>query len=313
MQHLPFLKQKAVPYLGGPPYRGEGLETFLKRHGWSDSTLSCDMRIDESPEARIAFLQSLLNIAILIEFLKVRDVSAVHEDFCQDGTTIDTSALFGLIDDMARNEIGLSPIAKEQQTRQVHSIFKLAWSCTPPEFMLRQGYTALAVSFMGSTLRQLSERLNFISSSDDIPDKSVPNRIFQVELLSQAKWCPRHLAELYSSSDEIYLYYVEALSRNPRVGNHGLCTASKCASSQIDSKNYQTVHTDACGGRCVSLLVDQEELSGYLCQDIVPLLNVKFPAGLPTDKSPEICIAGSGPYIAISHVWAHGRMIESTL
>lgn len=74
MQHLLFLPQKEIPYLGGPAYAGEGLRAFVTRHGWTPISLrDIDFR-DRSPCSEFAFIQFLLNIAIVIEFHQIRHV-----------------------------------------------------------------------------------------------------------------------------------------------------------------------------------------------------------------------------------------------
>ncbi|KAL8651491.1 MAG: hypothetical protein Q9226_004687 [Calogaya cf. arnoldii] len=234
MQHLSFLPQKEIPYLGGPVYAGEGLRPFVKRHGLTPFLLHKINFKDRSPRSKFAFIQSLLNIAIVVEFLRIRNVDVNHNTFCRDDSVLDTTKLPVLMETMAKNtapELPKVRLSKEEEAFRVYEIFDLIRDCYAGDILQNMEDEALAISCMVSTLAELVRLPDFFDILP--PDKalrfygSTNQHLQPIEILLQAGWCPRQVAELYNATNPISLYYITTLKRNRIVGNHGSCTTSK--------------------------------------------------------------------------------------
>ncbi|KAL8766909.1 MAG: hypothetical protein Q9209_006457 [Squamulea sp. 1 TL-2023] len=280
MQHLPFLPQKEIPYLGGPVYRGQGLEEFIKQHGWTQDSLRYrkeDDNGDGSPDSKLAFLQSLFNVAFVIEFFSICDVESSHEVFCLNNAVLDTSAFPNLIESWVEQ----SKIMDESIVKaRVHKFLGFATSCMDNDLWRIAGDITLAMSCMYKTLTDFTEEL-----SDSIVSTRWIN-LQAIKLLIGAGWCPRQIAEVaFSVMSPLDLYYL-ALKREHRIGIHTACTASTCLAFQTDAK------------KCPYVAIDEAEVEKALSQDIVP--RVSF------DVTEGISIKDTGPYVAFSHVWAHG-------
>ncbi|KAL8782699.1 MAG: hypothetical protein Q9213_005178 [Squamulea squamosa] len=304
MQHLPFLPQRQIPYLGGPAYLGEGLESSVNHRNWTPASLSRNNFNDRSLRSRLAFLQSFLNVALVIEFLQIRDVKATHKTFCPNGTAIDTSKLPGLINAMGRAGESLTSPEKEKQYHRAKRIMDSVSVCTPDYFWRNTDEVTLAMGCMLHTLARLTRLLN-IEFEGELPrfqTLETGQHARPIELLSQAGWCQRQIAELYNFTNAISLYYITTLSRVHQRGDHANCTATRCIASQVDSETYETNHITSCSG-CDHISVDEGEIIKQVEKGIVPRLSV--------NTSLEIQVMDAGPYAAISHVWAHGQRISS--
>ncbi|KAL8789750.1 MAG: hypothetical protein Q9213_001001 [Squamulea squamosa] len=299
MQHLPFLPQKKIPYLGGPAYRGQGLEAFIEQHGWTQDSLRYRDNDDDderSPSSKLAFLQSLFIVALVIEFLSICDVESWREVFCLNNAFLDTSVFPALLEAWVEQ----SKVMDESIVKaRAHKSLEFATSCMDNDLWRIAGDITLAMLCIYTTLTEFTEEL-----SDSIIARRWTN-IQAIKLFMDAGWCPRQIAEVaFLVKSPLDLYYLATLKKEHRVGIHIACTASTCLASQIDAKKYVTSHIwDYCLSsdfQCPHVAVDEAEIEEALSQDIVP--RVSF------DVAKGISIRDTGPYVAFSHVWAHGRL-----
>ena len=306
MQHLPFLPQTEIPYLGGPNYAGEGLEAFVGIQGWTRASLRQNNLEDRSPKSRLAFLQSLINIALPIEILNVRGVKATHKTFCPDGKLLDTSAMPGLINSMAMNGLNLDPVAREEQFSRVQHLIRFTSSCSPRQLFRTTEYLTLAMVCMLDTIISVMYRLGISSVNDELPtpdDISVQQVLLPSKLLIEAGWCPKQVSELQSSSI-ITQYYLTTLERD-KAYTHNACTPQSCAGTKVESATYQTCHTTSCIN-CDHVAIDEAAVEEHISKGVVPRIHVRLSE--QQVEPPELSVSGTGPYVAISHVWGHGRM-----
>lgn len=309
MQHLPFLPQTPVPFLGGPTYKGEGLEEFIKNNGWSHDRLKEGAGPDQNLEneastSRLAFLQSCFNIAIIIEFLKIRGVDASHETFSPNGTIVDTTELPRLIDKMSI-VLGANSVARGEQTSRVRSTLELIGSCMPEIFPETTDAISIPMLCMTDTIYGCASILGFQESVE------LNNKIYTasrpIKQMIEAGWCPRQLSELDTICRMITRHYVSTIKRTPKFTCHTQCTPHRCVSSNLDSNTYRTAHVSTCNGDCRFIGIDQEDLLIFLEQNIVPRIYIRIPKDTSPQPEPELAVRGSGQYMAISHVWSHGR------
>jgi hypothetical protein len=85
--------------------------------------------------------------------------------------------------------------------------------------------------------------------------------------------------------------------------NHGACTDSKCYASQIDNVTYLTKHTSS-GCDCLHFGVDPVQQCSILKAGNIPRFIIEPFNG--SGKDFQVRVIDYGPFVAISHVWAHG-------
>ena len=287
---------------------GEGLDAFVKNNGWATTDFENINFQSRSPRSKVAFLQSLLNIALVIEFLSIRGVRASNRDFIRDGSFLDTSALPSLVDSMSLKETDLDPVVKENQAARMKSLFEFAERCTSDQIWRNSDEVFLGIACMMVTLSRLARLLRIVPEGHRLKVSGQGGQHgLPIETLFEAGWCPRQISELYSSTNPLTLSYITTLRRDHSIGSHENCTPSKCVNCQVDSETYVTKHTSTCSG-CDHILVDAVAVTTCIAQGIVPRLSVDYSADCPT-----ISVTDKGPYTAISHVWAHGRRFPNTL
>ena len=98
-------------------------------------------------------------------------------------------------------------------------------------------------------------------------------------------------------------YFASRLRRRGRAMNQVSFTNVICNASQIDESTFLTQHT-VMGCQCAPIEVDPQEVGSALTQGKVPRLQVR-PSRLCRDHL-DLQMIDAGPYVAISHVWAHG-------
>ena len=312
MQHLPFLPQTKVPWLGGPKYKDGGLGAFLNGHGWAKESLRLADLADQSPDSALAFIQSLLNIAILVDLFGIFGKRVDHDLFCRystDSAVIDTSPLPALITSIARIAANMADEDKKARVDKINSLLEFALSCLPYNLSRNKEAVTLGIAVM---LQSLSKVLVHTGLAPNANIPRIYDEVHQhsavIDILYQDQWCPRQISEL-SYADVIGLYYVTTLKRNPTTHRHGVCTLSKCVANQIESQTYQTRHVESCQG-CDHIFVDQTEILGYINQKIVPRVYIAPDSQESQQRLPDLRVTGTGSYAAISHVWAQGRMFS---
>ena len=118
-----------------------------------------------------------------------------------------------------------------------------------------------------------------------------------------AGWCPSEVAMLQNRFSVTGRYFASRLRRRGRVMNHVNCTDATCNALQIDDSTYVTRHTEV-DCQCAHVEIDPQEVGLSLEQGKIPRFLIR-PSG-PYRDSIDLQMVDTGPYVAISHVWAHG-------
>ncbi|KAJ6469397.1 hypothetical protein C8R45DRAFT_430419 [Mycena sanguinolenta] len=118
---------------------------------------------------------------------------------------------------------------------------------------------------------------------------------FAIDEMRTHGWCPSE-CQLLHAFDGAYNFFAARLPPRTLV-DHAHCTDWTCVADQVDDSRYETKHVeDGCG--CASVRVAPEQLSAVLAREKVPRLVLS--------NDLKVSVSESEPYIAISHVWAHG-------
>ena len=124
-------------------------------------------------------------------------------------------------------------------------------------------------------------------------------------------WCPSMIGRLSTIGDS-ELEYVGYTCGPPdielRPQDHSGCNSRVCNLMQVSESGYRIVH-EKVNCSCESLLVPREKLEAIIAAGQVPicrLLIERNEAGAPSMSIEVESVAPDRPYIAISHVWAHG-------
>ncbi|KAL7904555.1 hypothetical protein GGI35DRAFT_489670 [Trichoderma velutinum] len=80
--------------------------------------------------------------------------------------------------------------------------------------------------------------------------------------------------------------------------DHRACQNNLCAADHVDDATYVTVHTEE-GCKCKWVQANSEKICAMLENGKIPRIVIS--------KDMELVVTDSQPYVAISHVWAHGR------
>ena len=118
-----------------------------------------------------------------------------------------------------------------------------------------------------------------------------------------AGWCPSEITMSQNRFSVTGRYFASRLRRRGRAMNHTSCTDTTCNASQIDNSTYVTQHSEV-DCQCAHVEIDPQEVGLTLKQGKIPRFLIR-----PTDQSRDhldLQMVDSGPYVAISHVWAHG-------
>lgn len=121
--------------------------------------------------------------------------------------------------------------------------------------------------------------------------------------MRDAGWCPSEITMLQNRFSVTGRYFASRLRRRGRAMNHMSCTTTTCSASQIDNSTYVTQHIEV-DCHCAHVHIDPQEVGLTLKQGKVPRFLIK-----PSDQSRDhldLQMVECGPYVAISHVWAHG-------
>jgi len=117
----------------------------------------------------------------------------------------------------------------------------------------------------------------------------------------QSGRCISETVMLWERLDVTGQYIAAAIpwARNTRIKNHDECTPAVCSAFHLDESTYKTAHTAECR-KCQFLSLDGALLCAILEKGHIPMIH------LDGDKLTVISTASQRPFIAFSHVWAHG-------
>ncbi|KAL8796455.1 MAG: hypothetical protein Q9195_001129 [Heterodermia aff. obscurata] len=141
-----------------------------------------------------------------------------------------------------------------------------------------------------------SEGVAILSGSgiaSDLPDQR----------MRAAGWCPSEIVMLQQRFTVTGREFASRLKRRKTIVAHERCSKTKCFASQVDNDTYVTKHTEA-GCHCDHIGADSEAVKTALKAGKTPRFLIISRGDSAVDL--EIKTVDSGPYVAISHVWAHG-------
>lgn len=126
-------------------------------------------------------------------------------------------------------------------------------------------------------------------------------------------WCPSVYPFAQSKGLSMLQYAValedEGFNRNT---THDKCTIHGCKVNDVDLATYEPTHTKDCNEyKCQMVTADNEQLTACLRAETFPIVDATrliLGGALPATQSlPVIPYQPGIPFVAISHVWAHGR------
>ena len=332
MDHLPVISDAAtapddVEYavFGSWKYDNSGLTAFPLRAGFSyrkgigkysreNYTLITDT-ISQTSAERIAFIQSWLFFGVLIETFARLEISLDLHDFVTmtDGRAYLTlQSLEKYMLQWEALERNNEASARDRNRANVDECLDLADMLAQENLRRQRRYEfiwsltsqcALSIHLLHEALRHAwgsiyigTDKLVATTGaglSSDLPE----NR------MREMGWCPSEIAMLQSRYSVTGRYFACMLRRRGRPMRHADCTEIICNASQIDDSTYVTQHTTA-NCQCAHIGVNSLELGSVLKEGKIPRISIRPSVG--AQEQVGLHIVDSGPYVAISHVWAHG-------
>ena len=179
------------------------------------------------------------------------------------------------------------------------------WRLSPPQNVI------LSILILGETLKNASIFVwRLPPENSPLPPLGLVYRDNPIkERFTQIGCCLNEVTMLTDMMDYIGLYIASMLKRpfNNGQRSHSTCTAQQCNANQVNESSYETKQTKGClnPADCPYIFADDQEVSAILQQGQIPVIKILYS---PVDKN-EVelrVIPSSSPYVAISHVWAHG-------
>ncbi|KAG0638543.1 hypothetical protein HOY80DRAFT_1047420 [Tuber brumale] len=322
-----------IPCLCEPnSYDKEGFFDFPTRQGWFFDLTggSGPQRIDgdEVPSSAVkgAFLQSWLFFGMLYEVLRLLDVEVDLEDCVvrnQDGTkrcitTYQLRKYFegciqrGKAPSRVPREAALTDIAKI--LRRVDSTIR-AYSDTLSSRTWRLSDalpldTVLSILVLGESLLNVTRLAMPLPGNDQSILRGVGFAWARNPLehrMRGAGWCVSTMTMLHTLLDATGLYYASRLRLPTHSGqqSHRECTAQQCFANHVDEATYQTQHVERCRG-CEHISIDVGKVAEVIGQGKTPIVSINCRDADSDHPDIQLEVITSAPYIAISHVWAHG-------
>ena len=139
-----------------------------------------------------------------------------------------------------------------------------------------------------------------------------PNRLF-TKLICNG-WCPNEVETLRKNFQVNEVVYASQLRRVGDRGKHRVCTPALCGAANIDDATYRTQHHPGFCERdtCTEVRIDYARICEIIEADSTPLIQARADdATISFRVAPDTIEQGEAagakvPYVAVSHVWAHG-------
>jgi Heterokaryon incompatibility protein (HET) len=170
----------------------------------------------------------------------------------------------------------------------------------------------LSILILAETLRNAGMYIWKMPETSEYPLRRVSfvrsENLLEKKLLSAGR-CISETEMLRTAVDNTGLY-IAATIKWPQIAiqrSHKKCTKEKCDAEQIDDVTYKTAHTTDCKDptTCRFSSVYSENVASILLNGEIPVVRIKVPENQP-DADLELEVISEAPYVAISHVWAHG-------
>lgn len=329
MDHLP-------PVLNSKPYQVRCICDFndsppyvlgySEDKGWmvqaGQSIIRIDGRISTSEEIA-AFIQKWLYFGLLSDALALAGISVNLSDFHEriqlpSGESlriVTTSKLRQYLSRWEDRERNSNEYRRQERQAALVRLLK------PLEhFVYRQDYSRqsividnnvmLSMVILGETLKNAATYIwrlplesyplrgvGFIQKCNPLTDQ-----------LLQSGRCLSESLMLYERLDNTGIYVASLIPtpHNSRIPNHNNCASTFCSAFQLDEATYETAHATGCPSAksCPFISVNSDDLRNILRDGHIPLIQI-----LGDDNHIRLKVVSSSakaPYIAFSHVWAHG-------
>lgn len=331
MDHIPDIgpHEIRVPFLEGT-WDGGDFSTYAERRQYLKDNELQDTDSDGKkldPLGRMRLLQTWLFFGLIEEVMRVAGIEVDTNDFIkpdEQGPTITTRNLpWYLIKLLEFERVTSSGTAERchkimSYLRTVSMWAELHYKygdenedVADKEFVRNVGGPVL-LSLSQASLA-LSEACTAIYKDDFIQGTGVVRQLvgarFLRDLMLADGWCPSHITKMLRLGNRELLYsaYTYGL-HNPESLDHSHCYDGFCKFNQIDEDTYRPQHRDA-GCNCEVLEIDRQKLESIVLEGGIPVCRLlRVTNGERPEKYRIEVEAASGdrPYIAISHVWAHG-------
>ena len=118
-------------------------------------------------------------------------------------------------------------------------------------------------------------------------------------------WCPSQVKVIFDGSLCLQTVHFLTFLGSPTSDRlHQKCNNNQCLAYQNDLAKFQTRHLDGCN--CEHLSIDTTRLAEILEGGSLPLIRIRRGHTLDELSVELVPSQATSPYIALSHVWAHG-------
>lgn len=297
-----------------PLQAGLAFHTGIGKYARENYTLVAE-KIPSLSAEKTAFMQSWLFFGVLVETFAILGLSLCTDDFvhikngCQYLTLRSLEKYILLWEALERKS---EVIARGRRQADINRCLELADILAQENLRGRRRYDliwslspqcALSIQLLHEALRHAWGSI-YVGIDKLVTTSGAGLHSELPELrMRAAGWCPSEVAMLQNRFSVTGRYFASKLRRGGRAMNHASCTDTICNASQIDNSTYVTQHTaEDCN--CTHFGVDPQKVGSVLKRGKIPRVLI-ISSGHERDQV-DIQIIDSGPYIAISHVWAHG-------
>lgn len=342
MDHLPTIENPQYPRSQVPclcsieDYDGQGVRGFPERKGWTMDTYKGPVRTDGneySDLSRASLLQSWLYFGMLCDFFHMGGIHLQRSHFVykvNDKEFITTGTLQRYISEWNKAVEIQTPNARQIHQCQLRECFKVVnifferyLNPTPTRDPAHPGRWSLlphleldivlSILILGETLRNAANICwSDIGETPVLgPTGFVRRQNLLKDRLVRGGWCPSETAMLSDRLDNTGLYIASMLKRPFNVASeHTNCADHICVAHQINEETYQSAHADDCSDtlNCQHIFADEQKVCTILKSGSIPVI---FLSPSNNDGSfLKIRVVDVNaivlPFVAFSHVWAHG-------
>lgn len=155
--------------------------------------------------------------------------------------------------------------------------------------------------------------------------KLIKDRMLRDKIVLGPSWCRNDFHRLSQRLPATAMYYLSTLSK-PAFGligdgfseaseAHNECSEAHCVAENIDEKSYKPAHMPGCDG-CLEIGPNTDEIESAIVHGFTPVVRLSKGSSdgtwhvvVSNFRSPgdgPLVEENLAPYVAISHVWAHG-------
>ena len=351
MDHIPLPQASAiefdVPLWTHRAYEGGDFETYPTRTGWKLKLVDIprafyrnDLQVTNDAEVA-AFLQSWLYFGLLCEVTEQVIDPTWFERLTESGDSrLSSIRLESIITrwacDLIEHFLDVEDADVDKWERELTAWterklgtlnvarnvwLRLVWDDDDVDFgpigIIDQ--VCLTIALLGEYLSRAVHQIAEAAGAE--PEHTVPwpvastriKRLF-LDPTRLGQWCPNKIhGVLKAASCTAGLTWYLLNLQPPRTSdNHSSCSPDRCHSLNVDLETYMTRHTSPnCG--CASTRVESDVLGAIVTRGSIAL--VTYDNDETSGKLTMTEQQDEHPYVAISHVWAHGlgNRVENAL